>query len=161
MEGSILDKYSDIFDILDKIAIFGALSKDELKKILSILVVKKYEKGEIIFKQGGSPDRIYIVREGIVKFFKEADEKIYEIATFSVGDCFGQNAFLGIRPYFSTAICMTEAFLLEIPSYLFHKLSKEDPLLFSKFLLNISREVCRENYRLKENLLKETGYKRL
>lgn len=164
MENLNLENTTDIscvIDILDKIAIFGALSKEELNKILSIVMIKKYGEGELVFKQGGSPERVYIVKEGTVKLFKETDEKTYEIATFTIGDCFGQNAFLGIRPYFSTAICVTDACLLEIPRNLFHKLSKENPILFSKFLLNISREVCRENHKLKDRLLKETGYKRL
>lgn len=153
------DKYSFISEILNQIAIFGALSEIELDKILSILEIKEYKTGDIIFKEGGSPDKIYIVKEGEVKLFKDNNDKAFEIDTFNVGRCFGQSSFLGIKPHFATAVCMTEVFLLEVSKKLFHKLSKEEPALFGKFLLNISREGFRENYKLKERLLKNSCYK--
>lgn len=146
MKEEILKSYSTVSKIIDKTAIFGALSKDELREILSSMTLKKYEKGDVIFKQGGSPEYINIIEEGTVKLVREKNGEMTELKLLEEGQSFGETALLGILPYAITAIAVTEVFLLQMSKIFFHALSKKNPRLFSKFLLNITREICRQNY---------------
>lgn len=155
MKEEILESYSTVSKIIEKTAIFGALSKDELKEILSSMTLKKFEKGEVIFRQGGSPEYINIIEQGIVKLTREDEGHEIEIKSLTEGQSFGETALLGILPYAITATAVTEVFLLQMSKFVFHDLSKTNPKLFSKFLLNITREICRQNYNYQEVVEKE------
>lgn len=145
MRDEILESYSNVPKLMEKVAIFGALSKDELKVVMGSMTLKKFEKGDTIFEQGGSLEYINIIEQGIVKLIHEENGIRTEVRSLEVGDCFGETALLGILPYTVTAIAMTEVFLLQMSKFMFHNLLKVDPKLFSKFLLNITREICRRN----------------
>lgn len=153
MNEEILEGYSTILDIVEKTPIFGALSKEEIKEVLSYMTLKKYKKGDIIFKKGSSPENIYIIENGVVKSSTEINNEIKNLKTYTTGDCFGEVALLGIMPYALDCIAMSDLSLLQISRASFHQLSKINPKLFTKLLLNITREVCRHNYYLYEILI--------
>lgn len=155
MKEENVDAYSEVSKSIGKIAIFGALSQDELKEIISSMTLKKYEKGDVIFKQGGSPEYINIVEQGSVKLVRDEDGEKQLVHICMEGELFGETALLGILPYAISAVAETEVFVLQMSKFAFHDLSKENPKLFSKFLLNITREICRHNYVCEKSLAKE------
>ncbi len=67
---------------------------------------------------------------------------------------FGEVALIGILPYIGTAVAMSELSVLQFSKISLHKLSKINITLFNKFLLNISREVCRRLYLIDRHLVK-------
>ena len=50
MRDEILESYSNVPKLMEKVAIFGALSKDELKVVMGSMTLKKFEKGESLLK---------------------------------------------------------------------------------------------------------------
>ena len=147
MNDQFMDEYSTIFKVIEKTPLFSALSKEEIKEMLSLMTLKKYKKGEIIFSQDSSPNNIFIIENGIVKLFHRKDEIDFDIGTFTTGNCFGEVALIGILPYIGTAIAMSELSVLQFSKISLHKLSKTNIILFNKFLLYISIEVCiRDRY---------------
>ena len=143
----MLEKYSNIETILKRIAIFGALNRSEIEDLLSVMELKEYKEDEVIFKEGSSPKYINIVIEGKIGLFcgKCQTKSVTE------GNIFGEVALLAILPYGLTAKAMTDVTLLQLSKMKFHKLSKTDSKLFTKLLLNITREVCRENHTYEKN----------
>ena len=154
MNDQFMDEYSTIFKVIEKTPLFSALSKEEIKEMLSLMTLKKYKKGEIFFSQDSSPNNIFIIENGIVKLFHRKDEIDFDIGTFTTGNCFGEVALIGILPYIGTAIAMSELSVLQFSKISLHKLSKTNIILFNKFLLNISREVCRRLYIIDKHLVK-------
>ena len=154
MKDQFMDEYSTIFKVIEKTPLFSALSKEETKEMLSLMTLKNYKKGEIIFEQDSSPNNIYIIENGIVKLFHKKDEVYFDIGTFTTGNCFGEVALIGILPYVGTAVAMSELSVLQFSKMSLHKLSKTNIVLFNKFILNISREVCRRLYLIDKHLVK-------
>ena len=154
MKDQFMNEYSTLLKTIEKTPLFSALSKEEIKEIFSLITLKKYKKGDVIFEQESSPNNIYIIESGIVKLFHKKDEQNFDIGTFTTGNCFGEVALIGILPYIGTAIAMTELSILQFSKISLHKLSKNNVVLFNKFLLNISREVCRRLYFIDRTLVK-------
>ena len=154
MKDQFMNEYSTLLKTIEKTPLFSALSKEEIKEIFSLITLKKYKKGDVIFEQESSPNNIYIIESGIVKLFHKKDEQNFDIGTFTTGNCFGEVALIGILPYIGTAIAMTELSVLQFSKISLHKLSKNNVVLFNKFLLNISREVCRRLYFIDRTLVK-------
>lgn len=141
---------ADILENPNDFAIFGALSKDEITKVLSLTNIKNFNSDDVIFSQGDSPEDIYIILKGRIRLDFKSEVEIYNLKEYQVGDCFGQIALLGIIPYPATAVCMEETTLLVLPRFSFYSLTKTEPKLFTKLLLNITREICRYNNYLTE-----------
>lgn len=153
MNNQFMNEYSTIFKVIEKTPLFSALSKEEIREMLSLMTLKNYKKGEIIFEQDSSPNNIYIIENGIVKLFHKKDGIDFDIGTFTTGNCFGEVALIGILPYIGTAIAMCELSVLQFSKISLHKLSKTNIILFNKFLFNISREVCRRLYTIDKQLV--------
>lgn len=152
MEKNNLENYTEILENLNSFPILGAFSKDEVIEFLSYTEIKKFKAGEKIFSQGDSPEAIYIIVDGEIKLEYEIDSNIYNLKNYKKGDCFGQLALIGIMPYLAASICIEDITLISLSKFSFHTLSKKNIKLFSKLLLNISREICRYNYYLTEYL---------
>lgn len=153
MNNQFMNEYSTIFKVIEKTPLFSALSKEEIREMLSLMTLKKYKKGEIIFEQDSSPNNIYIIENGIVKLFHKKDDTEFDIGTFTTGNCFGEVALIGILPYIGTAVAMSELSVLQFSKISLHKLSKTNIMLFNKFLFNTSREVCRRLYIIDKQLV--------
>ena len=153
MNNQFMNEYSTIFKVIEKTPLFSALSKEEIREMLSLMTLKNYKKGEIIFEQDSSPNNIYIIENGIVKLFHKKDDIDFDIGTFTTGNCFGEVALIVILPYIGTAIAMCELSVLQFSKISLHKLSKTNIILFNKFLFNISREVCRRLYTIDKQLV--------
>lgn len=138
-----------------KIAIFGALSKDEVEELAKHLEIKEYNRGEKIFLQDSSPENIYIVASGEVELVRKEGDREYFLKRYEVGDCFGQIALLGILSNLGDCISKSETLILQLSKFSFHRLSKENSKLFTKLLLNITREICRYNYFLTSKFIEK------
>lgn len=143
----------NVLPILNKIAIFGGLSDKQLYTIFRLLQKVSYKAGEFIFKQGDSPNHIYIIWSGEVKIVADVEETPLEIITFGIGDCFGETAVIGIQAHSASALAVedTELIVLSRPALL--SIFDSDKELFGMLILNIAREACRRLHRTDEILL--------
>jgi hypothetical protein len=64
---------------------------------------RKYDKGEIIFKEGAPSTEAFIVREGRVQIFKESLEGSVFLSVLGEGDIFGEMGLLDDRPRSASA----------------------------------------------------------
>ncbi len=73
---------SSSFDFLLKLPLFSGLSSQDIELLLSIMKLKTFGKGEMLFEEGEAASGFYVVREGRVKIFKlssEGKERILHI----------------------------------------------------------------------------------
>jgi CRP-like cAMP-binding protein len=67
---------------IQDIPLFKGFSEIELSGIRDCLLEKKFQKGEVLFQEGNTCERVFIVREGRVKLYRTASsgrEQILEI----------------------------------------------------------------------------------
>jgi len=135
--------YSDVLLILDKISIFGGLTKPQLSIIFKELKKTSIKKGEFIFEQGKSPDNIYIIQKGCVHIVEELSSELLDLISFNTGDCFGETELIGIFPYIASAVATEDTDLIVFPRKALRVLYKQHLPIFSIIVLNIARESCR------------------
>lgn len=100
---------------LEEIELFADLEPGIRESLRSCLELKTLEPGEALFRQGEPGDAMYLVRSGAVMALLPLPEgKAHHVATFSMGDFFGEMAFLdrGVRSADVVAKGRTELYVL-------------------------------------------------
>ena len=133
----------EVIPILKQISIFGGMTEEGLSKIVALITVKDYAKEEVIFKEGEPSVAIYIVYSGKVKIVLHLEDNPYTLVEFTVGDCFGETAMIGIQNHATSAVAMEDSRIMLLTAQNFNDLYKGDPKLFSLLILNVARESCR------------------
>ena len=131
--------YSEIRDIVGKIPIFGAMNESEIESLIFYFKKKSVKKGEIVIKEGDSPENIYIILKGEIAIIKND----IEITKLKIGDCFGEIEIIGIIPSIAFCEASEDADLIFLPKKALRNIKKENTELFIKLILNIARECCR------------------
>lgn len=78
-----------------KAPIFSVLDNEQLSDVMSMILRRKYKKGQVIFFEGDVSDKFYIINSGKIKIFKytkEGKEQILYI--LSEGDFIGYRSLL-------------------------------------------------------------------
>jgi CRP/FNR family transcriptional regulator, anaerobic regulatory protein len=78
-----------------KVSIFSILQEEQIDEVVSRIATRRYKKGQMLFFQGDTADRLYIVNMGKIKVFKytkEGKEQILYI--LSEGDFIGDLSLL-------------------------------------------------------------------
>jgi CRP/FNR family cyclic AMP-dependent transcriptional regulator len=64
---------------------------------------RRFEDGEVIFKQNDAASEMYVVYEGKVRIYRERDGAKTDLATLGPGDFFGEMALFDDEPRSATA----------------------------------------------------------
>jgi cAMP-dependent protein kinase regulator len=103
------DEANRINSILTTNVLFQHLNHDQKKKIQDAMFPVVRGDKEIIIKQGDAGDNFYIIEVGIVDVFIEnKDTPMKQVATYSVGDSFGELAIMYNAPRAATCIANGE-----------------------------------------------------
>lgn len=143
-----------ILPILSKISLFGGLTDAQLHVVFGLLEQTHYDQGEFIFEEGDPPSDIYIVRTGSVELVLDAEDSRLAEAVFTVGQCFGETALIGIEKHTAAAIAKEGTDLIVLPREGLFGLWETDKELFGMLVLNIAREACRRLHRADQVLLR-------
>ncbi len=120
---------------LKQISLFHETNENKLVDIYLTMKKEKFKKGEKIFEEGEKGNKLYLVKKGKIKVFKNS-KFIREI---NEGNCFGEVALLINEPRSATVIADTDISLLTLTkedfnnfidkrmlAYLTHKISLMD-----------------------------------
>ncbi|MCS7280782.1 MAG: Crp/Fnr family transcriptional regulator [Desulfobacterota bacterium] len=129
---------------LRKVILFKHLTDSQIERVIPILEVKRFAKGQMIFKEGDTANGVYILNRGKVKVFKLSPDGKEQVLHFiTEGEIFGEvAAFLG-EAFPANAESLSESIIYLLPRLPFLKLIQEDP----QMALNIMALFA---YRLKE-----------
>ncbi len=85
---------------LAKMALFQELSPGDLKPLEAIAHERPFEKGDILFSEGESPESLWFIQEGEVKVYKEySSGKSAILGLYSAGDSVALVAVIDSKPY--------------------------------------------------------------
>ncbi len=107
---------SSFSDIIKRCQLFYGVTSTDLDLLLSILRVRKLEKGEVLFEEGADAEGFYIVATGKVKVYKlspEGRERILHVV--QVGDSFAEAAIFDDGRYPAFAETLQSSTLLFFP----------------------------------------------
>lgn len=130
-----LQDYIAVAAFLQSLPFFSEWNHSKLYRLASVMMVKQYQKGQIIFKRGETPHDLYMVREGCINLsiglnllqsnrwpisprqWHQADTtKAFDITLKQCksGEFFGGEELIEAIPLRSTAICSSDFVLLFI-----------------------------------------------
>ena len=135
--------------LLARTEVFHGLAERELAEVAQVAVPRRWERGEVIFREGDSGDTCYLIKSGAVLLTREhQDGRMVAIAELRSGAMFGElSLFRGeTRSATAEAIEPTEAVALLAPDMT--RLVRGNPDIAIELLAALAERVSRTTERL-------------
>ena len=145
-----------LLNIISRVPSFNGLPESQLEKLRDIAVLRRYNKGEIIFSDGDEGNGFFVDVEGLVKIFKvssEGKEQIFHI--FGPGEPFGQVAVYAGLSYPASAQAILKSQILFFPRAAFVDLITRIPSLAMNMLAVLSKRLREFTFQVENLSLKE------
>ena len=123
-----------IFQFLEQSFLFNGLDDEDLRYIASFVLVRNFQKDELIVQQGSRADAIHILAAGKVQLGKANDGKYSSPTMLVPGDIFGENALFPREVNRYSAICYAPAMVITLPRKYFPQLVREMPIFRENLL---------------------------
>jgi CRP/FNR family transcriptional regulator len=136
------EKATGAMEAMGRTQPFSALPPEERRRLLPYTRLRRYEKGETVFREGDPSERFHTIVSGrvkIVKFAPFGKELILEI--FGPGDPFGAVAAYEGRPFPASAVAIETAEVLSILRTDFFSLIARHPEIARGLLLGLTRRL--------------------
>ena len=112
---------------------FNDLGLRQVNRLISISEIKEYNNGEIVYKEGGFPDYLYLLIKGRVMVSAQAGAKDCEIEILKRGTCFGIISLLTDDPHSVTARSIENSIILRVKNTVLKEFLKKNPYLSLNF----------------------------
>lgn len=122
-------------------SILSNLPEEELDLLMAHQSEQFYDKGELIFREGGNPSGIFYIVEGKVKKYKvdkEGKEQIIYVA--NTGELLGYHALLSEDRYPDSSAALEQSKIAFIPKKDFMTVLEQSQTLSSRLLKSLSHE---------------------
>ena len=137
---------------LGKMMSLAVFSEKDLKGILELSKIRKYETGEVILEEGVFDSWIYFLISGSVKV-KKHDESLSILRR--TGDVFGEMGIIDGSPRSASVCAIDEVVCLATDASYIDRLSGNDKVAFSCILFRVFSEILANRLRLtSEELIK-------
>ena len=139
----------DTIALLHRVPVFSALLPDELERVARVVVTRRFEAGEVVFKEGDQGSTCYVVRSGRTRAVREhPDGRSITLAHFGPGDIFGEMAMLDGERRSATVESIEDTDAIAILSVDMHRLLREYPDISVKLIAALGRRLRETNDRL-------------
>jgi CRP/FNR family transcriptional regulator, cyclic AMP receptor protein len=135
--------------LLARTEVFNGLDERELAEVAKVAVPRRWERGEVIFREGDSGDTCYLIKSGAVLLTRQhQDGRVVAIAECRAGAMFGELAMFRGERRSATAetIEPTEAVALLAPDM--GRLIRSNPDIASELLAALAERVSSTTERL-------------
>ena len=118
------------------------LPPDERRSIERSAELMDFKRHEIIYREGESPNHLYLVTSGAVKVYREGVCGRYQIMRMlGVGSFFGYRASLAQEPYVTGAAAFASATLCAIPMNLIRIAMQNHPEVLNFFVKELATDL--------------------
>ena len=139
----------DTIALLHRVPVFSTLSPEELEHVAQVAMPRRFQAGEIVFKEGDEGSTCYVVRSGRARAVREhPDGRSITLAHFGPGDIFGEMAMLDGDRRSATVESIDETDAIAILSADMHRLLREYPDISVKLIAALGRRLRDTNERL-------------
>ena len=145
IESEYLKDNLAILKKISKIPTLSAFSENDLKGVLELSKIRKYEPGEMIIEEGVFDSWIYFLVSGEVKVVKHENELSILKRT---GDVFGEMGIIDGSPRSASIYAVEETVCLATDASYIDRLSGNDKIMFSYVLYRLFAEILANRLRL-------------
>jgi CRP/FNR family transcriptional regulator len=139
----------DTIALLHRVPVFSALGEDDLARVADVTVPRRFEAGEVVFREGDESDTCYIVRSGHTRATREhQDGRSITLARFGPGDIFGELAMFDDERRSATVEAVEGTEAIAILGGDMRRLLREHPDIAVKLLAALGRRLRETNERL-------------
>jgi CRP-like cAMP-binding protein len=139
----------DTIALLHRVPVFSTLSSEELERVGQVTLRRRFEAGEVVFKEGDEGSTCYVVRSGRARAVRaHSDGRAITLAHFGPGDIFGEMAMLDGERRSATVESIEETEAIAILSADMHRLLREYPDIAVKLIAALGRRLRETNERL-------------
>jgi CRP-like cAMP-binding protein len=125
---------------LGTVPVFSELEGRELDYLESLVHIRRYSPGEIVFEEGDTGSGMYVIRTGKVEIFLRSTEGREEpLALLGPGDFFGETTLTAPTSRTASARTLESAELLGLFRADLLKTVQRNPGIASKILLGLTR----------------------
>jgi CRP/FNR family cyclic AMP-dependent transcriptional regulator len=140
---------ADTIELLQRVPTFSALGEDELARVAEVAVPRRFEAGEVVFREGDQSDTCYVVRSGHARALREhPDGRSITLARFGPGDIFGELAMFDDERRSATVEAIERTEAIAILGGDMRRLLREHPDIAVKLLQALGRRLRETNERL-------------
>ncbi|HBR22627.1 MAG TPA: hypothetical protein DD713_08720, partial [Nitrospiraceae bacterium] len=115
-----------------RIRFLSSLPEDEIKQITERLKAQSFLHGQKVVEEGDFGDSIFVIISGEAKVVAHILGNEIELATLSVGDVFGEVAFLTGRPRTASVIATDELRVMEFNRLILEEILEKFPEILKK-----------------------------
>ena len=135
--------------LLHRVPAFSALVEDELRHVAEVAVPRRFEAGEVVFREGEESNTCYIVRSGRARAVREhVDGRSITLANFGPGDIFGELAMFDDERRSATIEAVEPTQAIAILGGDMRRLLRQHPDISVKLLSALGRRLRETNERL-------------
>jgi aspartate ammonia-lyase len=138
----------DIQAFLTKIELFRNFNENEYHELASSVKEKKYRKGDLLFRENGPREGIFIIYKGEVELFKSNSFGVeFRLSLFGRRDFLGEGSWTHDTPHSTSARALQPTTVLVIGSRFFSTSAETTLKIFSNITRVISRRMQNANGR--------------
>jgi CRP/FNR family transcriptional regulator len=135
--------------LLHRVPVFSALGDDELGHVAEVAVPRRFEAGEVVFREGDESNTCYVVRSGRARAVREhSDGRSITLANFGPGDIFGELAMFDNERRSATVEAVEPTEAIAILGGDMRRLLRQHPDISVKLLSALGRRLRETNERL-------------
>lgn len=136
-------------ELLGRVPVFSTLVPDDVQRIAELAVPRRFEPGEVVFREGDASDTCYVVRSGRARAVREhSDGRVITLATFGSGDIFGELALFEDERRSATVEAIEPTTAVAVLGPDMRRLMAEHPEISTRLVIALGRRLRETNERL-------------
>ncbi|HTZ63554.1 MAG TPA: Crp/Fnr family transcriptional regulator [Solirubrobacteraceae bacterium] len=140
---------TEVVELLGRVPVFSTLVPDDVQRIAELAVPRRFEPGEVVFREGDASDTCYVVRAGRARAVREhSDGRVITLATFGSGDIFGELALFEDERRSATVEAIEPTTAVAVLGPDMRRLMAEHPEISTRLVIALGRRLRETNERL-------------
>jgi CRP-like cAMP-binding protein len=140
---------AEVVELLARVPVFSALEAGDLERVAQLAVPRRFEAGQVVFREGDRSDTCYVVHVGRVRAVHEhGDGRTITLATFGPGDIFGELALFEDERRSATVEALEATSAIAVLGPDMRSLMTAHPQIAMRLLVALARRLRETNERL-------------
>jgi len=140
---------TEVVELLGRVPVFSTLERSDLERIAEVAVPRRFEPGQVVFREGDASDTCYVMREGHARAIStHGDGRTITLATFGPGDIFGELAMFEAERRSATVEAVEPTSVVGVLGPDMRRLMSEHPEIATRLVIALGRRLREMNERL-------------
>jgi CRP/FNR family transcriptional regulator, cyclic AMP receptor protein len=140
---------ADVAGLLGRVPAFSTLERTDLERIAEVAVPRRFEPGQVVFREGDASDTCYVVRDGHARAVRtHGDGRTITLATFGPGDIFGELAMFEDERRSATVEALEPTNVVGVLGPDMRRLMRAHPEIATRLVIALGRRLRETNERL-------------